>query len=40
MAYEFMMLDGAQHDYESIIEYLTTVADNPEPARAFADEFD
>ena len=40
MAYEFMMLDGAQHDYEGIIEYLTTVADNPEPAREFADEFD
>ena len=40
MAYEFMMLDGAQHDYEGIIEYLTTVANNPEPARAFADEFD
>ena len=40
MAYEFMMLDGAQHDYEGIIELYVYLLDNPEPARAFADEFD
>lgn len=40
MAYEYVILQGAQSDYRAIVEYLIDVKKSPQAARGFADEFD
>lgn len=40
MPYNYIFLESAQHDYESIIRYLAINLDSPKAAQRFADEFD
>ncbi|MGO5317115.1 type II toxin-antitoxin system RelE/ParE family toxin [Paraeggerthella hongkongensis] len=40
MAYEYVILRGAQNDYRGIVEYLLDVKRSPQAARRFVDEFD
>lgn len=40
MAYEYVILRGAQSDYRDIVEYLLDVKRSPQAARGFVDEFD
>lgn len=40
MAYEYVILEGAQNDYRGIIEYLLNVKKSPQAALGFMDEFD
>ena len=40
MAHEYLILEGAQHDYEGIVRYLAANLANPSAALQFMDEFD
>ena len=40
MAHEYLILEGAQHDYEGIVRYLAANLANPSAALHFMDEFD
>lgn len=39
-AYNAIVLEGAQRDYEGIVEYLLHVKKSPQAALGFMDEFD
>lgn len=40
MAHEYLILEGAQRDYEGIVRYLAGDLANPSAATRFMDEFD
>ena len=40
MAFSYVLLAGAQREYADIVHYLCEIAESPQAAAGFADEFD